>query len=1229
MGCRKGQMFLISMVFLVGLIFTVQTALLGYTSVDISESSQKTDRYLIENVINLINDTLNDPNTEYCNSGKDNFLDKMREIQTIVKEEYVRGMFSLKIIPILDCTKWNSQNEVVLDITVVSQGPDFDTKGVFHLKRIKKTPTVNLEISNYWCNAGDQVTASLNMINTMGIKVAATNITFDGSVLELADNAITARSEIMTFMSSNGTDWVYPVLRSVTNQIYPGQGSIIDMTFRCLADGYSGLDMTGIVVLDENGDSMLIEETNGSVTVGGTSPKLITIDKPDTGDICYLGGTCLISWDSMNAGDDVSIGLLKTGLPISEIEESRQNSEGPNTYTWTVPDTGIAEGNDYGINISSIEFPDVSDVSDGFFTISSQPAPVLQVSPTSLTFTTTEGINPADQPFTISNANGGMLDWGISDNRNWIAVSGLLTGSGSATKTVSIDASGLSAGIHTGTITVSSNGGTQNIIVTVIVNSAPVRSITVTRPMSGSTCYIGYGCDVSWISQNIGNYVSIGYAKGGGSPITIGTNELDDGSYTWNVGGSVPVGSDYRIIVTSEQYPSVSDSSNAFSIAETPFITIYSPASSTTCTAGDQCTITWTSQNTGNVRIELYKGGEKDSDILSVFTISGTGTYSYPWNVPTSAMGSDYMVRITSISNPSVYGDSEVFTISQVNPTLQVAVNRLDFVTTEGNDPSDKTFIIFDDTGGGLSWQITDDQTWITVSPPLSGSGTATKTVSIAGSGLSQGTHNGQIDITSNGGSHTIDVEVVVNPVQQDSTMTVTRPDGGENWEMGQSYDIEWTSTNGGNNVRIELLYNNQLYGPYNQIAPSTPNDGAFTWSIPGNMYPNSIYSVRITDIDTNAQDTSDAYFTLVANPILQVSPSSLTFNTDQPGNDPPSQPLTVTNGGTGTILFWRMQIATDNGGNWISTTIGSSTGPGTSQISVNTEDLSIGTYTGTLTITSSNAEPGSPQVVPVTLNIGGENPVLELNTDFMLFACPQGGPDPGVQTLDISNINPIYTDPMPWSISIDTADGTDWLATDSSSGTVSQGNNPNTISVTASPTYYSMAEGKYDGTITVTAPSADGSPRDVDVELYVTQFEYSIVAVDSEGTPGSGVSIPIYLRNPDPVSYVYVELDTNDQILPYYVSDVTFVDDRYSGMTNLISGTDREHAWFTIRSYDGTGRILPGEGPIAYINYDISPSATAGQKSPLDFYTFTKMEDDDGGEIYDFDQINGIFTVV
>ena len=93
-------------------------------------------------------------------------------------------------------------------------------------------------------------------------------------------------------------------------------------------------------------------------------------------------------------------------------------------------------------------------------------------------------------------------------------------------------------------------------------------------------------------------------------------------------------------------------------------------------------------------------------------------------------------------------------------------------------------------------------------------------------------------------------------------SITVTSPNGGENWSVGNSYDITWTSSNFTNPVKIEYSIDGGVNWLSPPIAGSTPNDGSYPWTIPDT--PSSICKVRISDaIDGDPLDISDDVFTI------------------------------------------------------------------------------------------------------------------------------------------------------------------------------------------------------------------------------------------------------------------------------------------------------------------------------------------------------------------------------
>lgn len=92
-------------------------------------------------------------------------------------------------------------------------------------------------------------------------------------------------------------------------------------------------------------------------------------------------------------------------------------------------------------------------------------------------------------------------------------------------------------------------------------------------------------------------------------------------------------------------------------------------------------------------------------------------------------------------------------------------------------------------------------------------------------------------------------------------TVTVTSPDGGENWCVGENYNITWTSQNFADNVKIRYSTNNG--GSWQTITASTPNDGTHPWTIPDS--PSSNCLVEVSDaIDGDPYDRSNSTFTIL-----------------------------------------------------------------------------------------------------------------------------------------------------------------------------------------------------------------------------------------------------------------------------------------------------------------------------------------------------------------------------
>jgi len=105
------------------------------------------------------------------------------------------------------------------------------------------------------------------------------------------------------------------------------------------------------------------------------------------------------------------------------------------------------------------------------------------------------------------------------------------------------------------------------------------------------------------------------------------------------------------------------------------------------------------------------------------------------------------------------------------------------------------------------------------------------------------------------------DVDILVSTLTIDiPVFTITKPNGGEKWKIGDSEKITWDyDAKAGGKVTIELLKNGTVV---ETIKNKTKNDGAYSWTVPNSVSKGSGYSVRVKlKSDKRVQDQSDATF--------------------------------------------------------------------------------------------------------------------------------------------------------------------------------------------------------------------------------------------------------------------------------------------------------------------------------------------------------------------------------
>jgi len=101
-------------------------------------------------------------------------------------------------------------------------------------------------------------------------------------------------------------------------------------------------------------------------------------------------------------------------------------------------------------------------------------------------------------------------------------------------------------------------------------------------------------------------------------------------------------------------------------------------------------------------------------------------------------------------------------------------------------------------------------------------------------------------------------------------TITVTSPNGGEQWPINTTQVIEWESESVAN-IDIKLI---KGITPQLDIATNEPNDGSFEWTVPDTLEPAS-YRIKVVDSeDETVFDESDSSFTIPTESLTLVVPN-------------------------------------------------------------------------------------------------------------------------------------------------------------------------------------------------------------------------------------------------------------------------------------------------------------------------------------------------------------------
>ncbi len=598
------------------------------------------------------------------------------------------------------------------------------------------------------------------------------------------------------------------------------------------------------------GDS---SDTDFSISV--TIPPSITVTNPNGGELWAIGSQQPIEWQAAGFTGAVRIQVNRT-YPTGTWEVISDSATNSGTFTWTVAGAASTTSR---IRVLSRNNTAIGDTSNFNFTI---------MVPMSMTVTAPNGgerwyLNSAQVITWNSTGLTGNVAVDINRNYptgNWTALAGNIANTGTYNWTV--------AGATTTNARIRVRSLSYPAVVDISDTNFTVATppgIVMRSPVGGENWLVGETHNITWTPTAITGMVAIEINRTYSTGVweAIGEAAGTDTTYSWTVNG--PATTTARIRVRSETEPQYFGTSTAnFTVSVPPSITVTAPNGGESWVAGTQHNITWTSTGSiTNVQIDVntnYPTGN-----WTRLSNGATNNGSFAWTV-TNTLTANARVRIRNAMATTV-GDTSNADFAIIAPTLTLTapnggetyqIGSTQTITWSSVGLTNKVAIYLNRSYPGTTWETVTDSTVNTGSFSWTVSGTTSTTARIR----IQAVGNATIADTSDAN---FSIQLIQPP-----TITVTLPNGGDSWQIGDLRTIQWTSVNITGTVRIQLN-RNYPSGTWEMLADTTTNDGSFAWIVAGTA--SSAARMRVLSVLTpTVGDTSNANFSIVAPPSLTVT---------------------------------------------------------------------------------------------------------------------------------------------------------------------------------------------------------------------------------------------------------------------------------------------------------------------------------------------------------------------
>lgn len=381
-----------------------------------------------------------------------------------------------------------------------------------------------------------------------------------------------------------------------------------------------------------------------------------------------------------------------------------------------------------------------------------------------------------------------------------------------------------------------------------------VPDIMITAPNGGEVWRSGSTKTITWESEAVAGDVAVDYTVNNGDTwINVVSQIANSGSYDWTVATANSTNCRVRVKETDGSPADTSD--EVFTIEPEPAISLTYPNGGQTLQAGYTCYIQWQgAANVENIKLEYTTNG---GETWNLITDSTANDGEHQWLVP-NTISPACKIRVGSADwDPGTMDSSDNYfsIVANQDPALWItSPNGREFFLYQQS-----VNITWDSMGSieavKLDYTTNNGESWTNIVSITANDGNYTWTVPSTPSDVCRvrvaGLNNEPSDVSD-------ETFTIMSP----DTITVTSPNGNEQWQIESSQTITWNSTGDIRDVRID--YSTDNGETWNVITDTTPNDGSYNWMVPSPASEYCYIRILAADRDDNVGDTSDSTFAIV-----------------------------------------------------------------------------------------------------------------------------------------------------------------------------------------------------------------------------------------------------------------------------------------------------------------------------------------------------------------------------